>query len=56
MITYSTFAVHPRIVALHSPGDLVKTTSGKISRKLNLERYVTAQQRNDVQSLTTSIS
>jgi fatty-acyl-CoA synthase len=37
---YSIFAVHPKAVAIREPGTLVKTTSGKISRSLNLARYL----------------
>jgi len=37
---YSVFAVHPKSVAIREPGTLVKTTSGKISRRLNLAQYL----------------
>jgi acyl-CoA synthetase (AMP-forming)/AMP-acid ligase II len=39
----SIFAVMPKEVGLCDAGWLVKTTSGKISRKANLERYMEAK-------------
>jgi acyl-CoA synthetase (AMP-forming)/AMP-acid ligase II len=40
---FSIFAVQPKAVALREPGSLVKTTSGKISRGVNLARYLAEQ-------------
>lgn len=39
---FSTFAVHPRVVRLVDEGWLVKTTSGKVSRKENMAKLLIA--------------
>lgn len=39
-LVYSIFRVYPKDVAIREPGSLVKTTSGKMSRTVNLARYV----------------
>ncbi len=44
-VIYSIFSVQPKAVSICNPGALLKTTSGKISRKLNLERYKAALAR-----------
>ena len=40
---FSVFAITPRRVRVVEPGWLVKTTSGKISRKENLAKYLAAE-------------
>jgi fatty-acyl-CoA synthase len=42
-LVYSIFTVQPKDVAIQRPGSLIKTTSGKISRSLNLTRYIGGQ-------------
>jgi fatty-acyl-CoA synthase len=42
-LVHSVFNVTPRVVELLDAGRLVKTSSGKISRKENLARYIAAQ-------------
>ena len=39
---YSRLGLQVRTVELRAPGELVKTTSGKMSRDENLRRYVAA--------------
>jgi acyl-CoA synthetase (AMP-forming)/AMP-acid ligase II len=44
-LVHSVFNVTPRVVALLDAGRLVKTSSGKISRKENLARYIADETR-----------
>jgi len=46
---HSVFNVAPRAVELLGEGRLVKTTSGKISRKDNLRRFLQTRNQKDVQ-------